>query len=125
MDAAHPVSPAFAVVCDVAATWDDYRLVRRAVEAAPTPGLILHAAGPTDDGFRTIDVWASEDAWHRHRLRLAHAFEHLVIPPVVREFHVGYLVSTAASAATSSGPTRHQPPTPATGSRAATSAGAV
>ena len=94
MDTSDPESTAFAVVCDIAATWDDYRLIRRAVMNASGAGLILHAAGRTDDGFRTIDVWASENAWPRYRLRLANAFDHLPMPPVVRELHVGHLVST-------------------------------
>ena len=28
-------------------------------------GLILHAAGRTDEGVRIIEVWESEEAWHR------------------------------------------------------------
>ena len=27
------------------------------------PGILLHVAGPTDDGFRVIDVWESEEAF--------------------------------------------------------------
>ena len=58
------------------------------------PGLILQAAGPTQDGLRTIDVWACEADWHRHRPRLAHAFDDLVVPPVVRELQIGHLICT-------------------------------
>ena len=33
----------------------------------PRPGgLILHLAGPTDEGFRIIEVWESEAAWRDH-----------------------------------------------------------
>ncbi|MFD9902780.1 hypothetical protein [Streptomyces sp. NPDC059063] len=28
----------------------------------PAPGLIAHAAGPTSDGWRVVDVWESEEA---------------------------------------------------------------
>jgi hypothetical protein len=28
------------------------------------PGLLAHAAGPTDDGFCVIEWWESEDAWN-------------------------------------------------------------
>lgn len=94
MDATDSDCTAFAVVCDVAATWHDYHLIRRAVDQTTASGLILHAAGPTDEGFRTIDVWACEDAWRRARLRLGHAFDHLAMPPVVRELRVGHLVSS-------------------------------
>jgi hypothetical protein len=31
----------------------------------PVPGLLVHAAGQGDDGFRVIDVWESEDACRR------------------------------------------------------------
>ena len=56
----------YAVVEDVAASWESYEcsaasdLERRAPE-----GLILHAAGRTDEGVRIIEVWESEEAWHR------------------------------------------------------------
>ena len=33
----------------------------------PAAGLILHVAGPTDEGFRTIDLWESEQAWETFR----------------------------------------------------------
>lgn len=29
----------------------------------PAGGLLFHVAGPTDDGFRVIDVWESEEAF--------------------------------------------------------------
>jgi hypothetical protein len=83
---------AFAVVHDVAASWADYDLVRAALPATGTD-LVLHAAGPTDEGFRTIDVWCSEAAWHHHRPQLDRAFGHLTSPPVVRALHVDHLVA--------------------------------
>ena len=47
---------AYAFVQDVASSWDQYeRVTARLVEPAPS-GLILHVAGPTDEGFRIIDV---------------------------------------------------------------------
>jgi hypothetical protein len=52
---------AYAVVQDVPASWTDYEAL--AGIAGPTPkGLILHVAGPTDEGFRTIEVWESREA---------------------------------------------------------------
>ncbi len=83
----------FAVVYDVAATWDDYQRVRSTVAGAPVPGLILHAAGPTDEGFRTIDMWDSETAWHEYRHRLEHAFDHLAMAPVVRSLRIDHLLT--------------------------------
>jgi len=32
--------------------------------------LILHAAGPTDEGFRIVGVWESEDAWRTFAAQL-------------------------------------------------------
>ena len=31
----------------------------------PGGGLLAHAAGPTDNGWRVVDVWESEDAFQR------------------------------------------------------------
>lgn len=65
---------AHAVVQDVSATWEQYeRVTAPTIDPAPK-GLILHVAGPTDDGFRVIDVWESRDAWGRfHADRVAPA----------------------------------------------------
>jgi hypothetical protein len=55
----------YAFVQDVASSWEEYQLVAAAlVDPAPV-GLILHVAGPTDEGVRIIDLWESEEAWHR------------------------------------------------------------
>jgi hypothetical protein len=29
----------------------------------PVDGILFHAAGPTDDGWRVVDVWESEEAF--------------------------------------------------------------
>ena len=57
----------YAVVRDVAASWERYPLLAAAI-ADPVPvELILHVAGPTDEGFRTIEVWRTREAWQRWR----------------------------------------------------------
>jgi len=57
----------YAFVQDIAASWHDYQSVSApALEPVPA-GLILHAAGPTDEGFRIIAVWESEPVWQRFR----------------------------------------------------------
>ena|SRR5688572_11284115 len=56
----------FAFVQDVAASWHRYEPYAAAIAGRP-PGLILHVAGPTDEGFRIIDVWESEASWQRFR----------------------------------------------------------
>lgn len=56
---------AYVTVEDVAATWEQYeRSLAALVDPAPA-GLILHAAGKTDEGYRIVDVWESEAAWQR------------------------------------------------------------
>ena len=53
----------YVVIEDVAASWEHYRRFAEAL-AGPIPaGLIVHAAGPTEEGFRIVGVWESEEAW--------------------------------------------------------------
>jgi hypothetical protein len=56
---------AYAVVQDIPASWADYEVVAGIGEPLPD-GLILHVAGPTDEGFRTIEVWESREACERY-----------------------------------------------------------
>ncbi|MBA2298112.1 MAG: hypothetical protein H0W14_08765 [Actinobacteria bacterium] len=57
----------YAIVQDVPATWTAYlEGVKRLGDPAPE-GLLVHAAGPTEEGFRVIDVWESRAAWKRFR----------------------------------------------------------
>jgi hypothetical protein len=56
----------YAFVEDIAASWHRYESYAAAIAGLP-PGLILHVAGPTDEGFRIIDVWESEASWQRFR----------------------------------------------------------
>lgn len=57
----------YAFVEDVAASWEHYGGFAAALAGPPPEGLLLHAAGPTDEGFRIIGVWESEAAWDRFR----------------------------------------------------------
>jgi hypothetical protein len=71
----------YVFVQDVAASWEQYAPFAEALAEQPT-GLILHAAGPTDEGFRIIDVWESEEAWDRFRAeRLSSASTEVLLPP--------------------------------------------
>ena len=54
----------YAFVQDVAASWQQYERFASAISLRPE-GLILHVAGPTDEGFRIIGIWESESAWKR------------------------------------------------------------
>jgi heme-degrading monooxygenase HmoA len=60
----------YVVVEDVAASWEHYRQFEEALSGTAPTGLILHAAGPTDEGFRIVGVWESEAAWHRFAAQL-------------------------------------------------------
>lgn len=55
----------YAFVQDVAASWEQYARFAAALTGPPPGGLILHVAGPTDEGFRIIALWESEEAWLR------------------------------------------------------------
>ena len=57
----------YAYVQDVASSWEQYRSVAAALVEPFPDGLIVHVAGPTDEGVRIIDVWESEKAWQRFR----------------------------------------------------------
>lgn len=91
----------YALVQDVASSWESYeRVAAGLVEPAPD-GLILHLAGPTDDGVRVIGVWETEEAWERFRSeRLAPALAALGGPsrpePTVRELRPTQLVRGVA-----------------------------
>jgi hypothetical protein len=85
---------AYVVVEDVAASWEHYRRVAEALSEPAPAGLIVHAAGPTDEGFRIVGVWESEDAWRRflaERLGEDVGAES-VVAPVVRPLRPAHIV---------------------------------
>ena len=57
----------YAVVQDVPASWEQYEELVTQLLARLPEGLLYHVAGPTDDGYRTIDVWENQAAWQRFR----------------------------------------------------------
>jgi len=59
----------YAVVQDVPASWNVYLLGAQYQQEEMPTGLLLHAAGPTDEGFRVIDVWESQADWEHFRDR--------------------------------------------------------
>ncbi len=48
-------------------TGDQYEAAVEKVELEPDSpdGMLFHVAGPMEGGWRVIDVWESEEAWHR------------------------------------------------------------
>ena len=84
----------YAFVEDVAASWERYEHIAAALEGPAPEGLILHAAGPTDEGFRIIAVWESEEAWQRFLAdRLGSAVDGAAeVPPVFRALRPAHVV---------------------------------
>lgn len=87
----------YAFVQDIASSWEQYDHFAAALGEAAPAGLILHVAGPTDEGFRMIDVWESEAAWREfHAARLAPAIAALGGParpePTFRDLHPEHIV---------------------------------
>jgi len=84
----------YAFVEDVAASWEQYDRFASALAGVAPPGLIVHAAGPTDEGFRIIAVWESEEAWQRFLAdRLGSAVDGAAeVPPVFRALRPAHVV---------------------------------
>jgi len=83
----------YAVVQDIPASWEQYAPWVATLERELPAGLIVHAAGPTDEGFRTIEVWASEAAWRAFTTgRHAGAPRDLPSPLASRELELAHLM---------------------------------
>ena len=81
----------YAVVEDVAASWESYEQVAAEVERRTPEGLILYAAGRTDEGVRIIEVWESEEAWQRFAAG-GDRSDGLAAPRYVRDLRPTHLV---------------------------------
>jgi hypothetical protein len=55
----------YAFVQDTAASWEHYQRFVAGLSDPMPQGLIVHLAGPTDEGFRVIAVWDSEHDFKR------------------------------------------------------------
>jgi hypothetical protein len=89
---------AHAHVTDVPQSWEGYQRVSAALGSEPVEGLILHAAGRTEEGFRIIEVWETKEAWQRFRdgplehVLGEHVGDRAAIEPAVRELTVERLL---------------------------------
>lgn len=86
----------YACVQDVPASWETYLAIVAGLQEPPA-GLLIHAAGPTDEGFRMIEVWESKAAFERfHRGRLRTLGDHDDDPPnlqrTIRELAVEHVL---------------------------------
>ena len=82
----------YVVVEDVAASWEQYGELAAALAGPAPAGLIVHAAGPTDEGFRIVGVWESEEAWRRFAEQVRSARRSPASPPVVRALRPEHVV---------------------------------
>jgi hypothetical protein len=57
---------AYATVRDIPASWDRYEPIGEALTEHIPTGLLLHVAGPTDEGFRIIDIWMTREDFERY-----------------------------------------------------------
>ena len=107
----------YAIVEDIAASWERYVAAAEAIVDPAPSGLILYAAGATDEGIRIIGVWEHADAWERFRAeRLSPALAALPgpAPPLaaIRSLHaehvvVGDAVPSVTASAAGALPSRH------------------
>ena len=94
----------YASVLDIAASWQHYQRLAAPLLAPPPAGLILHLAGPTDEGIRIIDIWESPQAWqqfHSHRLQPALAALDAPLRPELtfRDLHTAHLIGATDATA--------------------------
>jgi hypothetical protein len=82
----------YVVVEDVAASWEQYAHVASSLAGPAPTGLIVHAAGPTDEGFRIVALWESEEAWRRFAERVGSAKALPAVPQVVRALRPEHVV---------------------------------
>ena len=84
----------YVLVEDVPASWERYGSIARSL--GRPAGLLLHAAGPTDEGFRIVEIWETEADWRRFSLERALPIES--IDPLVdsrtvmRDLHAEHVV---------------------------------
>lgn len=98
----------YALVEDVAASWESYEQCATQLDRARPDGLVLHAAGRTDEGVRIIEVWVSEDAW-RSFVQGADCCSDALFsgaPRHVREFEPSHLVLGSTSSSINEGGSR-------------------
>lgn len=87
----------YALVSDIPVSWQTYKkIAASALDNIPT-GLIIHAAGPTDEGVRIIDVWETEQAYKSFQEQQLQPLLAPRVDPtavsVFRDLHVQHLVA--------------------------------
>jgi hypothetical protein len=82
----------YVVVEDVAASWEQYQRFADALAGPAPAGLVVHTAGPTDEGFRIVAVWESEQAWRRFAKQVRPAEASPAPLEVFRALHPAHVV---------------------------------
>ncbi len=103
----------YAFVLDIPATWDTYLGIADVLGAPAPEGLVIHVAGPTEEGFRMIGIWDSRETWDRFRDdRLRAIFEGLAagsrVQPTYRELNIVHLLSGLSTPQTRDGRARRK-----------------
>jgi hypothetical protein len=52
----------------------------------PAPGILFHVAGPTDNGWRVVDVWESEKAFADFGEKLRPVMQEVKFPETTPQF---------------------------------------
>lgn len=99
---------AYAVVQELAASWEQFRWLAAGLYDPAPPGLVVHLAGPIDEGVRVISVWESEQSWRRFQSeRLEPARAALGGParrlPTTRDLHAAHVVHGRSEQANDAG----------------------
>lgn len=82
-------------VTDLPATWADYE-PPRGLLGAVAQGLLMFVAGPTGEGIRTVELWASHEDWLQARLDSDDVA--LGMAPAVRELEAPFTIRAVSSA---------------------------
>ena len=104
----------YVVIEDVSTSWHEYEAATAGLVDIVPRGLILHVAGPTDDGVRIVELWATEAAAQQfRRSRLGPALTALAAASrprsVLRELHPVQVVLRPAAPDRPARPTRRGP----------------
>jgi hypothetical protein len=77
-----------------------YAITRGTLGAAPSPGNLIHVAGPTSDGWRVVEVWKSQalmGAFYQSAAART-AFQAAGIPPAQPAIYHDSTIAAAAYA---------------------------
>ena len=63
----------------------------------PAPGLVSHAAGPTEDGWLVVDVWDSQASFEKFATVLLPILDEVGMPPTKPRVYPAVRVITGSS----------------------------